>query len=322
LGWGSNNPFGKYGLWPSALHHKTGKFGLYCAPKCASRMLSPSFIGGLLSGLVSGFVSGYILLVLQDRRKAQKELSQKAYGPLHEQLFRTLPQIQKRERPLAFDLNFWTNLEAAGQTKFLTRSVQRAVSRLYKQTLPSYDAVWKDAQNEKMLAILRKWDDEFGSPLPQPLTPLVRDPGWWQFLTSETFEPPLVELRSDESLAFWNMVLKNDRLKQLGIHTEAIPGAALGRGSKQPSSATLPEPPRRSTEGNPARYRSGFQADPMKTRVRTKLKQPLWSTVIHLRNDHLCRKDCGDRFPNPHILCGQSLRFFVCPNHILSDHFR
>ena len=99
-------------------------------------MLSPSFIGGLLSGLVSGFVSGYILLVLQDRRKAQKELSQKAYGPLHEQLFRTLPQIQKRERPLAFDLNFWTNLEAAGQTKFLTRSVQRAVSRLYKQTLP------------------------------------------------------------------------------------------------------------------------------------------------------------------------------------------
>lgn len=113
------------------------------------------------------------------------------------------------------------------------------------------------------------------------------------------------------------MVLKNDRLKQLGIHTEAIPGAALGRGSKQPSSATLPEPPRRSTEGNPARYRSGFQADPMKTRVRTKLKQPLWSTVIHLRNDHLCRKDCGDRFPNPHILCGQSLRFFVCPNHML-----
>ena len=36
-------------------------------------------------------------------------------------------------------------------------------------------------------------------------------------MTSETFEPPLVELRSDESLRIWNMVLKNDRLKQLGI---------------------------------------------------------------------------------------------------------
>ncbi len=102
-----------------------------------------AFLAGLPPGYVAGLFSKYASHKLAERSERLKSLSDKAYRPLHEQLYRGRPAIQNQSRIV--DRYVWSDVQAAGLDGRIPRRLRQDIEALYTIDLPAYDRAWMEA---------------------------------------------------------------------------------------------------------------------------------------------------------------------------------
>ena len=162
-----------------------------------------TFIGGVAAKWAQG--------LLQERKKQWQELKQEILRPIRSQIHNAIPQLEKKIRVTTVDLEQWNRIVASGRDREMPEELCAAIAQVYNRDLPEHDRAWQTGYVE-MTKVMELADQNFGKVL------VVRDlpqTPWWDFLTTETFQPELLKEFTDGPMRVWNRELDNWKLRPL-----------------------------------------------------------------------------------------------------------
>jgi hypothetical protein len=176
--------------------------------------------------LAAGLVAGFTLLLKRrdENRGLRKNLSEKLYIPIREQLSDAQHPIRDYQRALSFNIEPWKKACASGAVKNVRPRVKNHIRKLYEETLPRYDNAWKEL-NDELGRLGREWDSRFADIKDYRslgIRAAVQDHeyntvtiDWWRFLNADGPQTPIDNLRDGDVLRMWDGFVTASRLQSL-----------------------------------------------------------------------------------------------------------